>query len=170
MSTTDAGATRGARRDDDKTLAQWFCYIVGPVLILAGLLGFIADSTFDTGDAINGDTLLGLEVNGWHNLVHLASGAFLLAMAPKRKTAKTGAIAFGLIYAVVTIIGMADGSDILGLLPVNPADNVLHLALAALSLIAGLTSDADDRHGRREGVEETGTATTRDAGRARAGR
>jgi hypothetical protein len=161
----------GRGRADDRTLAQWFCYVVGAVLVLAGLLGFAADATFDTGDSLQGDTLLGLEVNGWHNLVHLASGAFLLAMAPKRATARMGAIAFGLIYAVVTIVGMADGSDILGLLPVNGADNVLHLVLAALGLVAGFTSPADDRgRVRREGVEETGAAATRTPGRARAER
>ena len=128
-----------------RTPAQWFCLIVGAVLVLAGILGFITDSSFDTGNALNGDKLLGLEVNGWHNIVHIASGAFLLAMMGKRSTAKTGALAFGAIYVVVTIIGFADGSDIFGLLPINGADNVLHLVLAIAGIGAALASTADDR-------------------------
>ena len=145
-----AGATtRGATDGRGRTPAQWFCLIVGAVLVLAGILGFITDSSFDTGDMLNGDKLLGLEVNGWHNIVHIASGAFLLAMSPKRATAKTGALVFGAIYVVVTIIGFADGSDIFGLLPINGPDNVLHLVLAIAGIGAALASDADDRAAAR---------------------
>ena len=134
----------------DRTPAQWFCLVVGAVLVLAGLFGFLADSAFDTAngsDSLNGDTLLGLEVNGWHNLVHIASGAFLLAMMARPAAARTAALAFAGIYAVVTAIGMIDGHDVLGLLPVNPADNVLHLVLALAGLGAALAPrPRDDRH------------------------
>jgi hypothetical protein len=33
---------------------------------------------------------------------------------------------------------------VLGLIPVNPADNVLHIALSALGLISGLMSRGSD--------------------------
>jgi hypothetical protein len=138
--------------DRGRTLAQWFCSIAGPVLLLVGILGFIADANFDTGSAVQGDGFLGFEVNGWHNLVHIASGAFLLAMAKKRKTAKTATLAFGAIYGLVTIIGLIDGNDVLGLFPVNPADNVLHIALTLASLAAGFASPADDRDDRAVGT------------------
>jgi hypothetical protein len=138
----DAGA---AERDRGKTPAQLFSYIIGAVLVLAGILGFFADGDFNTGKDINGDTLLGLEVNGIHNLVHIGSGLLLLALAPKRATAKTGALLFGVIYVVVTIIGFADGRDVLTLLPVNAADNVLHLVLAIVAIAAALLSRGDDR-------------------------
>ncbi|MDQ4126039.1 MAG: DUF4383 domain-containing protein [Actinomycetota bacterium] len=137
---TDAASRRG-----DKTPAQLFAYLTGAVLVLAGILGFIADSSFNTGSGIDGDKLLGiLEINGIHNLVHIASGLFLLAVAPKRATARTGVLAFGAIYAIVTVIGLIDGDDVLGLLPVNPADNVLHIALTAAALLAGAVSSSDD--------------------------
>jgi hypothetical protein len=157
-------ATR-ARTAEDRNPAQWFCLVVGAVLVLAGLFGFLADSAFDTGsgsDSLNGDTLLGLEVNGWHNLVHLASGLFLLAMARRRDAARTAAFAFAAIYAVVTVIGMIDGHDVLGLLPVNPADNVLHLLLALAGLGAGLAPDRRDTR-RDDGgvVRETPAASDR---------
>ena len=140
---TDASSTRG-----DKTPAQLFAYLAGAVLVLAGVIGFIADSSFDTGSGIDGDKLFGiLEVNGIHNLVHIASGLFLLAVAPKRASARIGVLAFGAIYALVTLIGLIDGDDVLGLLPVNPADNVLHIALTAAALLAGAVSSADDARG-----------------------
>ncbi len=141
----DAASTRG-----DKTPAQWFAYLAGAVLVLVGILGFFADSTFDTGSGIDGDKLLGIfEVNGIHNLVHIATGLLLLAVAPKRATARYGVLAFGAAYALVTVIGLIDGETVLGLLPVNPADNVLHIALTIAALVAGFASSDDDTHGGR---------------------
>jgi hypothetical protein len=139
----------GARRreggaDRRRTPAQWYCLLAGLSLLLAGALGFVVDSVFDTGNGIDGDKLVVFEVNGWHNVVHIASGLLLLAASPKRASARTVAIAFGLVYGVVTIIGLIDGEDVLGILPVNPADNVLHIALSALGLIAGLMSRGSD--------------------------
>ena len=140
--TSDARSTQGA-----KTPAQLFAYAVGAVLILVGIVGFIVDSSFDTGNGIQGDDLIIFEVNGIHNLVHIASGLLLLAVAPKRATARIGVIAFGLVYAIVTIIGIVDGEDVLGLLPVNGPDNVLHIALTLGALLAGFASSSDDARG-----------------------
>ena len=136
-----AGAS-GAHGDANhpRTPAQWYCVVFGLVLLLAGLLGFIVDATFDTGGALDGDKLVVFEVNGWHNLVHIASGLFLLAMSPRRASARAGAIGFGVVYGAVAIIGLVDGNDVLGLIPVNPADNVLHIAISAAGIVAGLVS------------------------------
>ena len=137
--------TNGSRTDRRRTPAQWYCLLAGLSLLLAGILGFIVDSNFDTGDGINGGKLLSIfEVNGIHNLVHLASGLVLLAASPKRASAKTVAIAFGLVYGIVTIIGLIDGETVLGLIPVNPADNILHIGLSLLGLIAGFMSRGGD--------------------------
>jgi hypothetical protein len=125
--------------------------------LLAGVLGFIVDATFDTGGALDGDKLVVFEVNGWHNVVHIASGLFLLAMSPRRASARAGAIGFGVVYAIVTIIGLVDGNDVLGLIPVNPADNVLHIAISAAGIVAGLVSkDAYDTRGDRGVVGSEG--------------
>src|SRR4051812_41891087 len=139
-----ATATGGVHRHRARTPAQWYCTIIGAVLTLVGILGFIANSSFGHGGHVQGDNLVIFEVNGWHNLVHLASGLFLLAMSPKRRTAKTAALAFGIVYGLVAIWGLVDGNDVLGLVPVNPADNVLHILLAALGIITGAVSDKDD--------------------------
>ncbi|HEV3001049.1 MAG TPA: DUF4383 domain-containing protein [Solirubrobacteraceae bacterium] len=149
-------------RDRGRTPAQWYCLLAGAALLLAGILGFIADSNFDTGGGIDGDKLIGaFEVNGWHNLVHIASGLLLLAASAKRASAKTVALLFGVVYGVVALIGLIDGETVLGLLPVNPADNILHIALSLAGIVAALASDADDRELRASTATGGGTTGRR---------
>jgi hypothetical protein len=119
--------------------ARLYALLVGSVLTIAGIIGFFYEASFDTGDAVASDDVLGiLAVNGWHNLVHIASGAFLLALMGRHETARLAALSFGAIYGVVTIIGLIDGEDVLGLFPVNPADNVLHILLTVAAFAAAL--------------------------------
>ena len=163
----NAGETR--QNPEGRTPAQWFGYLVGATLVLVGLIGFLADASFDTGTSgLDGDKLLGIfEVNGWHNIVHILTGLLLLAVAGKRKTAKAGVLFFGIAYGLVTLIGLIDGRDVLGLFPVNPADNILHIALTASALLAAFASDADDRGDNRTSTSTTGygTSTGDDSGR-----
>jgi hypothetical protein len=142
---TAASPGRAFARDDRRTPAQWYCLLAGLSLLLAGVLGFISDSSFDTGDGLQGDLFLGFEVNAIHNVIHVASGLVLLAASPRRASARAVALAFGVVYGLVAIIGLNDGEDVLGLIPINSADNVLHIALAALGIITGLISRDDDR-------------------------
>ena len=151
-----ASSRRSVARDDTRTPAQWYCLLAGIALLLAGIFGFISDSEFDTGDGVQGDLFLGFEVNGIHNLIHVASGLVLLAASPKRASARAVALGFGLVYGLVAIIGLIDGEDVLGLIPINSADNLLHIALAALGIITGLIS-RDDERGRAGTVLEHGT-------------
>jgi hypothetical protein len=155
-----AGANAdGSGRRRGLTPAQWYCLLVGLSLLLAGVFGFLADASFDSGSTadtdrlgnadsqLQGDGLLGFEVNAWHNIVHLLSGLVLLAAFRRRGPAKIVALAFGVVYAVVAIIGLIDGSDVLGIMPVNGADNILHIALSALGIVTALMSRGDDRRG-----------------------
>jgi hypothetical protein len=167
-------ADAGVGRTQDKhgrTPAQWYCLLAGLGLLLAGIFGFFADSTFDTGStpdpeggnvdgALQGDSFLGFEVNGWHNIVHLLSGLLLLAAFRKRKSAKTVALAFGIVYGLVALIGLIDGNDVLGFIPINPADNILHLALSALGIISALLSRGDDHDKLHTSTSDAGHRTT----------
>jgi hypothetical protein len=103
-------------------------YVLGAVLIIVGLLGFV------------NDPVLGIfEVDVLHNLVHLASGILALVFAGMGESqAKTYAVVLGVVYALVTILGFLSGTTVLGLMDVNGADNVLHLILAVVFLIIGL--------------------------------
>lgn len=147
MSTTTAAGPRAATAE--RTPAQWYCLLIGAVLLLVGIVGFFVDSGFDTGSGIQGDELIVFEVNGIHNLIHIASGLVLLAAAGKAASAKAVATAFGVVYGLVAVIGLIDGETVLGLIPVNAADNVLHIAIALVGIAAGLSSrpNGDRRHG-----------------------
>jgi hypothetical protein len=157
MSHVTAGPANA--HDRARTPAQWYCLLGGLALLLAGVLGFISDSSFDTGNDVDGSSFLGFEVNAWHNLVHVASGLVLLAASRTRAAARAVAIGFGLVYGLVALIGIIDGSDVLGIIPINSADNVLHVALAALGILTGLMSRSDDRRHSDTVVDGTTTGT-----------
>src|SRR3954449_44971 len=152
-----------------RTFAQWYCVLAGASLLVAGVLGFAADGGFDTGSNIQGDKLIVFEVNGWHNLIHIGSGLLLLAAANYRPTAKTVAYAFGAVYGFVCLWGLIDGNEVFNLFPVNPADNVLHLILAAAAILCAYVSPTTkgqqrarraNRSGVKRGVDAPATGGT----------
>ncbi len=79
-------------------------------------------------------------VNGWRNVIYLATGIAALSLAPRRPRAT--ALGLGLLYLVYAIWGFIvterDIGDILGFLPLSDEDNVLHLLIGALGLLAAL--------------------------------
>jgi hypothetical protein len=127
-----------------RTPAQLYALVFGAVLLLVGILGFFVENgaSFAVGQAAEAEkgSLLGFDINGWHNVVHLASGAVGLLMASSPASARIFAIGFGVVYALVTVLGLALDSPLLGLIPVNGADNVLHLLIAVIGIAAGLAS------------------------------
>jgi hypothetical protein len=124
----------------ERTPAQMYALLFGVVLLVVGLLGFIADSSFGTGSGVEGNDFIVFEVNGWHNIVHILSGLLGLAVWRRRDWARAYALGFGAVYLVVTIWGFITGDQVLWLIPVDTADNILHLLIAAAGLAAGFTS------------------------------
>ena len=152
---------RKARTEKDagRTVAQTFCIVGGLTLVAVGILGFFfGGDSFNTGTNVQGEEFIAFEVNGWHNVVHIATGAFLLLMAATARAAITGAVVFGLAYLVVTIWGFVDGSDVVNLIPVNTADNILHLTLTAAALLAAAVAAGLLAKGERD---RPGTAAAR---------
>jgi hypothetical protein len=147
-----------------KSPAQVYALTFGLTLLLVGILGFFYTADFSTGSASsepgNKDAVLGLfDVNGWHNVVHILSGLLGLALAGSWSGARLYAIGFGATYLLVAGLGFAvgDGESILGLIPVNTADNWLHVAIAALGLLAGAitpSSPAPTMVGRKSRAAE----------------
>jgi hypothetical protein len=123
--------------------AQVFALVIGATLLVAGIVGFFYNASFGTGDGTERDALLGiLDVNGWHNVVHIASGAIGLLLAGSYGGARVYALAFGGIYLLVALLGFigGDGEEILNLIPVNTEDNVLHLLIGLAGVGAGLAT------------------------------
>ena len=140
----------------DRSPAQLYALIFGVVLVVAGIIGFFYSSAFGSpGDV---DAVFGiLDVNGWHNVVHILTGALgLLAFSAGVHAARQYALAFGVVYLVVAIWGfvVGDGDQILSIIPVNTEDNVLHLLLGLGGLVAGLAS-AEARAGASAGPATT---------------
>lgn len=114
------------------TLAKTF----GVIFIVVGVLGFIPNPLV---------SYRGLfEVNTFHNIVHMASGGILLASPYYNAPAITLRV-FGVIYAIVTILGFIslDALNSMGLLANHP-DNWLHLIVAVGMLWAGFALPAED--------------------------
>ena len=126
--------------------AQLYALIFGAVLVAAGILGFFYESSFSSGDDAPREAVLGiLDVNGWHNLVHIASGVVGLAVAGSYANARTYALVFGAVYVVVAILGFiyGNGDEIFDIIPVNTEDNVLHALIGVAGLGAGMATPAE---------------------------
>jgi hypothetical protein len=123
--------------------AQAFALVIGATLVVAGILGFFYNASFATGDGTERDAVLGiLDVNGWHNVVHVLSGVIGLVLAGSYDGSRAYALVFGVLYLIITLLGFlaGDGEEIFNLIPVNTEDNVLHLLLGIAGVGAGLAT------------------------------
>ena len=108
--------------------------IFGIVFLLVGVLGFVPGIT--TTDQM----LLGIfHVNAVHNIVHLLSGAVaLIAGLTSTAAARMYFRVFGIVYALVAILGFFTGNGLLlGLISNNMADTWLHVLIALVALALG---------------------------------
>lgn len=118
---------------------------VGAVFLLVGILGFIPGVTthYDqlTGAGHHsGALLLGLfSVSILHNVVHLAFGVAGLALARTPAGAKNFLVVGGVVYLALWVYGLViDHGSPANFIPVNTADNWLHLGLAVAMIVLGV--------------------------------
>jgi hypothetical protein len=124
--------------------AQIYALLFGAVLTVAGIIGFFYNSDFTSNKSVH-DAVFGiLNVNGWHNVVHIATGVLGLLAASSYGSARTYALGLGVVYIVVAIWGfiIGSGDSILSIVPVNTADNVLHLLIGVAGIAAGVATPA----------------------------
>jgi uncharacterized membrane protein len=130
--------------------------LAGIVFLLVGILGFIPGITTHYSDlkfAGHGSDakLLGLfNVSVLHNIVHLLFGVAGVALAKTWQSAKAYLLYGGLIYLVLFVYGVIwHGNSSANFVPVNWADNVLHLGLGigmiGLGVVLGQETVRRDR-------------------------
>lgn len=137
----------------DRSPVQSMALLVGVVFLLVGILGFVPGITTHYSDMSfaghNSDAkLLGLfQVSVLHNIVHLLFGIAGIAMARTWEGARTFLIGGGVIYLVLFVYGLIfHGNTGANFVPVNWADNILHLGLGVgmigLGMVTGKRADA----------------------------
>lgn len=129
----------------DRSLLRTAAIAVGATFVVVGLLGFIPGITTeysDLGFAGHESTamLLGLfEVSVLHNVVQLLFGVAGLALARTRSGARNYLVFGGAVYLVLWLYGLViDHDSSANFVPVNSADNWLHLALGAGMIALGV--------------------------------
>ncbi|MDV6011386.1 DUF4383 domain-containing protein [Haloechinothrix sp. LS1_15] len=135
-STTNTGKTvRSTNTSPNRVVGV----VLGAVYLLVGLVGFAV--TAGTGfAAADGSHLLVFEVNPLHNLVHIGVGVLLGLAAWRGAKYAMGANGLvGGVYLLVGVAGLFITDSHLNILALNHADNVLHLASAAVLLVVALT-------------------------------
>jgi hypothetical protein len=116
-------------------LAKGYAAIIGVVLVLVGILGFVGNPI--VGEAARNPIFVTGTV---HNLVHLITGALALyvAFGLRGDQQVMGVIGIGALYVAVFVLTLVS-PNLFGLLgyPVNIADHILHLGLAVASIGVG---------------------------------
>lgn len=142
----------GGRVDGDSSdrLNRMVGGIFGVVYLLVGLLGFITSKA--PGEKFAGEighSVLGFDVNGLHNIVHLVIGAALLAAAVAGfRTARQANLTVGVVYLALGILGFFINDTAIDVIGLNTADHFLHLvsgALLAAVALSGRKRTAVDR-------------------------
>lgn len=133
-----------------KTNLQKAAQAVGAVFLLVGILGFIPGITTNyeaLSFAGHGSEalLLGIfQVSILHNIVHLLFGVAGILMSRTKGQARNYLLYGGIVYLVLWLYGLFVGHDSpANFVPVNNADNWLHLVLglAMIALAVALTRD-----------------------------
>ena len=135
-------------KGDRSNPSMLYAGVAGATLVVAGIIGFFYNATFTSDESVR-DAVFGLlEVNGWHNVVHILTGVLgLLAFRAGAHSARTYALGLGVFYLVVAAWGfmLGDGESILSIVPVNTEDNILHLLLGVAGVGAALATPAEAR-------------------------
>jgi hypothetical protein len=156
---TNPKTTAPARRP--MAPVQKAAFAVGAVFLLVGILGFVPGITSNLGQLTfaghhSEAAIFGLfNVSVLHNIVHLLFGVAGVALARTFDGARSYLVGGGSIYLVLFIYGLViDHDSSANFVPVNEADNWLHLILAiamiGLGVALGRTRDRMGAAGHRD--------------------
>ena len=141
----------------DRSAVQSAALLAGIVFLAVGILGFVPGITTHYGDVSfaghdSGAKLLGIfQTSILQNVVHLLFGLVGIAMARSWEGARTFLIGGGVVYLVLFVYGLlAHGDSSANFIPVNSADNVLHVAFGVVMIVLGIVLGREliptDRH------------------------
>jgi hypothetical protein len=138
------------RKGTDVSIAQRFAQVFGGIYLLVGIAGFIPPLLMGRAEAAGTLTgsfmglLFGLFAVSWlHSLAHAVIGIAGLAVYRSPTGARTYALALGIVYALIFVLGLITGNTTFGgLLPLNLWDNILHIGTSLLAFGAFFASGA----------------------------
>ncbi|MEA5360978.1 DUF4383 domain-containing protein [Amycolatopsis sp., V23-08] len=137
-----------SRRSAARTAALLF----GLAFLLVGVLGFVPGITAGYADLRvagphSGARLFGLfTVSVLHNLIHLAFGVAGVAVARSNGASRLFLMAGGGLYVLLFVFGLAMNHDSpANFVPMDDADDWLHLGLGIAMVAAGIGTTALDR-------------------------
>lgn len=123
-----------------RSLNQTLALVFGAVYALVGVLGFFVSSSVPFAGE-RGASLLGFDVNGLHNIVHLLIGGALIVASRTHATARATNLTIGAVYIALAVLGPFINNTALDIVGLNGPDNVLH-ALSGV-LLVGVAVAAD---------------------------
>jgi hypothetical protein len=118
---------------------QRVAQIFGWIFVLVAVWGFVVSgASMEAG--VDAPAILGLfPVNVLHNLAHLLLGIWGILAARSFDGAKTYARIAGVLYLVLTVLGLVDPTGF-GLIPLGGADIALHAVLGIILAGVGFTA------------------------------
>jgi hypothetical protein len=142
----NTGTGRGAM-----TWPQMLALAFGAIYLLVGVVGFFITGFGNFFAHDTNQTLLGFEINGMHNVVHIVVGVAGLLLGRTLAGARTYGWLLAIGYGAAFVYGLIAINKPWDFLSINAADNVLHLltAIAGLAIALGPVRNAVTHRGTR---------------------
>jgi hypothetical protein len=129
-----AGNNVGGR---GRTVPEILALAFGAIYTLIGIIGFFITG-FENFFEHTDKTLLGFEINGMHNVVHILIGVAGLVLGRTLAGARTYGWVLAVGYGAAFVYGLLAIDKDWDFLSLNWADNILHLATALVGLVIAL--------------------------------
>jgi hypothetical protein len=123
------------RPGDDRGMnwPQVLAMAIGVIYALIGIVGFFVTG-FEDFFGHTGDELIGFEINGFHNVVHLVIGAAGILLARTLAGARMFGWLLAVGYGAAFVYGLFAVGESWDVLSLNWADNILHLVSALIGV------------------------------------
>jgi hypothetical protein len=129
--TASAGNSAGRA---GKTWPEMLALAFGAIYLLIGIVGFFITGFDDFFAHDTNETLLGFEINGMHNVVHILIGVAGLVLAQSLAGARTYGWLLAVGYGAAFLYGLFAINKDWDFLSLNWPDNILHVATALVGL------------------------------------